>query len=90
MKKMKDRLIHLCRIMGKYISLAINWKRPEKTVKDILLFANTSTMEEYLKNYLDAVGDNPDYRFYIFLERAIQTGEVRCWKEHSWKEKASK
>ena len=67
MKKMKDRLIHLCRIMGKYISLAINWKRPEKTVKDILLFANTSTMEEYLKNYLDAVGDNPDYRFYIFF-----------------------
>ena len=64
---MKDRLIHLCRIMGKYISLAINWKRPEKTVKDILLFANTSTMEEYLKNYLDAVGDNPDYRFYIFF-----------------------
>lgn len=42
-------------------------EKTRETVKDILLFANTSTMEEYLKNYLDAVGDNPDYRFYIFF-----------------------
>lgn len=74
----KNRVIYASRICGKYISCFVNRRRSGKSKKKILLYANTSTMEEYLKNYLDTIGENPEYLFYIFFgdgysDRKLQT-----------------
>ena len=76
----RDRVIYAFRICGKYISSLINCKKSEKHKKKILLYANTNTMEEHLKNYLDAIGDDSEYQFYIFFgagysNRKLQTLE---------------
>lgn len=61
------KFLFLYKYSGKWISRLINRKRRKNTkIYKILLFCNSSTMEEHLLNYVEQVEEGP-YQFFIFF-----------------------
>lgn len=68
------KFLFLYKYSGKWVSRLINRKRRKKRKEyRILLFCNSSTMEEHLLNYMEQIEDGP-YRFFIFFGTGYKDG----------------
>lgn len=70
----RRKFLFLYKYSGKWISCLLNQKRRKKREAcRILLFCNSSTMEEHLLNYVEQVEED-GYQFYIFFGSGYTDG----------------
>lgn len=73
-KWMGRKFLFLYKYSGKWVSCLINRKRRKKRKEyRILLFCNSSTMEEHLLNYMEQIENGP-YQFFIFFGTGYKDG----------------
>ena len=63
----KRKFLFIYKYSGKWISRWINTRKVKENAEyKILLYCNSSTMEEHLLNYMEQT-ENLGYHFYIFF-----------------------
>ncbi len=70
----RRKFLFLYKYSGKWISWLLNRRRRKnRKIYKILLFCNSSTMEEHLLNYVEQVEEGP-YQFYVFFGSGYADG----------------
>ena len=83
----KRKFLFIYKYSGKWISRWINTRKVKENAEyKILLYCNSSTMEEHLLNYMEQT-DNLGYHFYIFFGDSYLKGKKQPLEETLFKNK---